>query len=297
MDRIISPNRKVIMPNRRVRHNSLGQMVDQLNSGPSTLEWPDVPVDLHERPVQEYNVKGGRGVGAGFDKDALLNQIARDVNMIASTLVLDRGLIGRVVNITVTPQLILDAQYLRGYLLLNPASVVGLTAVGTLFVSTSLVGATTLASLVLGVANYNTLRLFLRVTAFAGPGPVTFDAQTLDPVDTITFITSQTAFSITATGDSYADLGGFGVDTDFRIFVTVPAATTITFTLGFASKDGLEGTSTGIAQTIFLGSAGVHNSVGFPLLSGKEKAFYLRENTKLFAVTAGATLPMRIFEL
>lgn len=282
------------------RGGPLGQIDSELNYGPKALEWGDVPADLRERDIKEYKVLGGQFIpeGTQVPTNDLLQRILNDTNAIASTLVLDRGLLGRVVLVTSTPQLIVRAEYLRGYLFLNPASAVGLTTAGTLVSSTSLVGATTLSSSSLGVANYNTLRLMLNVTAFAGAGPVTFDAQTLDPVTGTTFITSQSSvFSVTGTGNFYANLGTFGVDTDFRIFVTVPAGTTITFSMGFVLKDGLEGTSAGAIQTIFLGQAGVSSDVGYPLLNGKERGFYLKQNTELYAVTAGPTLPLRVFEL
>ncbi len=270
--------------------------------GPEPLDWQDVPPDLHERPVQNYMTVGGvRGYPVQGGRlsvvDSMLPKIADDVRSIASTTILDRGLIGRVVLVPSTPVEIINSQFVRGYLLLNPALTVGLTAVGSLFTSQSITGLATVNSSTLGVANYNTLRLMLNVTSFTGTGTVTFDAQTLDPVDTVTWITSQTVFSVTGTTTNYANLGGFGVDTDFRISVSVPAGVSITFNLRFVLKDGLEGTSTGAAQTIFIGPAGVTPDVGFPLLPGQEKRFYVRENLVLFAVTSGPTLPLRIFEL
>jgi hypothetical protein len=62
-------------------------------------------------------------------------------------------------------------------------------------------------------------------------------------------------------------------------------------------KDGLEGTSTGVTQTIFIGGAGVLSTAGYPLLSGQERPFYLMENVQLYAVTASPSLSLNIFEL
>ncbi len=295
----VIPIEKVNRVGVSVRQGPLGQIDTELNYGPHALNWSDVPIDLHERQIQEYKVIGGQYIPAGVQPDLsrLIEELKNDTNVIASTLVLDRGLIGRVVLVPSTPVLIAQAQYLRGYLFLNPAAAVGLTSAGTLISSTSLIGATTFQSSALGVANYKTLRLTLNVSAFAGAGPVTFDAQTLDPVDGVTWVTTQTVFSITAVGTFYASLGEFGVDTDFRLNVIVPAGTSLTFTMGFVLKDGLEGTSTGVAQTIFIGPSGVTSEVGYPILSGREKGFYLRQNTELYAVTSGPTLPLRIFEL
>lgn len=283
------------MNNRTLKRvGGMGQLDSEIDYGPSPMDLKDVPVDLRPRYIEGRRV-GGRGVGGIGNSD--IRQLLDDVHSIAGTLVLRRGLLGRVVEVTNSPQLLIDAQEQRGYLLLNPAGVVGLTSQGTIFSSTTLVGATTLLSGSLGVANYKTGRFFLKVTAIAGAGPVTFDLQTLDPVDGITYITSQTIFSVTATGNVYASVGQLGVDVDLKVFVTVPAGTTITFTLGFVLKDGLDGTSAGATQTIFIGGAGVSSNSGYPILSGREKQFYLIENVKIYGVTSGPTLNMNIFEL
>jgi hypothetical protein len=255
--------------------------------------------------VQEYRVSGGNVESFSIPKghgevggDGLLQRIANDTNAIASTLVLDRGLIGRVVLVPNTPVLIARAQFLRGYLFLNPALSVGLTTAGTLLSATNLNSAVSpFNTTTLGVGNYKTLRLTINITNFVGAGPVTFDAQTLDPVSASTWITTQTLLSATGNGNTYVNLGELGVDTDFRVQITIPVGTTLTASIGFILKDGLEGTSSGAAQTIFIGPSGVSADVGFPLLNGKEKAFYLRENTELYAVTDGPTLPLRVFEL
>jgi hypothetical protein len=295
---IIDPRTR--MPVRVRRAGSLGQIDSEFDYGPQPIEKRDVPIDLRERYIR-HDI-GGVGPGGvpllpGGGQD--LSQLIHDVHSLAGTVVLRRGLLGRIATITSVPSLIINQLEKdgRGYLLLNPAGVVGLTAQGTIFSSTTLVGATTLASGALGVANYKTGRFFVVATFVAGAGPVTFDLQTLDPVSGTTWITSQTVFNLVATGNAYASVGDLGIDVDARMFVTVPAGTTITFTVGFVLKDGLEGTSAGATQTIFLGGAGVSNVAGYPLLAGKERSFYFEENVSLYAVTAGPSLSMNIFEL
>ena len=292
---IIDPRTR--QPVRVRRANSLCRVDSEFDHGPQPLSPRDVPIDLRERYIKHdpYGV-GGTGLLPSGAQD--FSQLINDVHSIAGTLVLRRGLIGRVVSIPSTPVLIINQQEVggRGYLLLNPAGVVGLTAKGTLVASQVLVGATTLQSGSLGVANYKTAKLFFNVVFTVGAGPVTFDIQTLDPITgTVQFI-SQT-ISMVATGNVYADIGTLGVDTDLSVLITVPAGTTITVAVGFVLKDGLEGTSTGVTQTIFMGGQGVSSTAGYPLLSGKERPFYLMENVQLYAVTAGPTLDMNIFEL
>lgn len=280
------------------RASSLGQADQEFEYGPEPLPIRDVPIDLRGRIINPYQGGGAGAPGILPNGSQDLTGLINDVHSIAGTLVLRRGLIGRVVTVPNTPILIINQQEIggRGFLLLNPAGVVGLTAKGTLVSSTTLVGATTLQSASLGVANYKTLKLFINATFVAGAGPVTFDLQTLDPVTGTVLFISQTV-SLVATGATYVDLGTLGVDTDFSILVTVPAGTTITFTIGFVLKDGLDGTSAGVTQTIFIGQAGVSTVAGYPLLSGKERAFYIMENVQIYAVTAGPSLSMNIFEL
>jgi hypothetical protein len=282
------------------RAPSLGQIDSELEYGPEPLPIRDVPIDIRGRQIQQYGPGTGPGIGTGILPNGSqdLSGLIGDVHSIAGTLVLRRGLIGRVVTVTSTPSLIINQQEIggRGYLFLNPAGVVGLTAKGTLVSSTTIVGATTLQTASLGVANYKTAKLFFGVTFNAGAGPVTIDIETLDPVTGLLFI-SQTIGPLVATGNVYADLGTLGVDTDLSLLITVPVGTTITLTVGFVLKDGLDGTSAGVTQTIFIGAAGVSTVAGYPLLSGKERSFYIMENVQIYAVTAGPNLNMNIFEL
>lgn len=279
------------------RANSLGQADQELEYGPEPLPIRDVPIDIRSRQIQQYGPGAGAGAGLLPNGSQDLSGLMSDVHSIAGTVVLRRGLLGRVVTVTNVPTLVLNQQEVggRGYLFLNPAGVVGLTAKGTLISSTVLVGATTLQSASLGVANYKNGKLFFGVTFNVGAGPVTIDIQTLDPVTGQLFI-SQT-LSLGATGNVYANLGTLGVDTDLSVLVTVPVGTTITITAGFVLKDGLDGTSAGVTQTIFMGQAGVSTVAGYPILSGKERSFYIMENVQIFAVTAGPSLSLNVFEL
>lgn len=286
--------RKMIPPGMR-RGGALGQLDEELGYGPSPLPITEIPGDLLPRFIQGGMQRAGMPGGAGGGD---LSQLIYDVHSIAGVLRLERGLLGRVVTLTSTPQEIINCQDMggRGYLILNPAGATGLTTTGTLISSQTLVGATTLTSGSLGVANYDTLRFWVEATFVAGVGPVTFDWQTRNPV-TGTYITSQTVFNLAATGNAYASIGALGVDTDGQMLVTVPAGTTITFSVGYCLKDGLEGTSAGASQTIFIGGPGVTSQAGYPILNGKEKQFYLRENVSLWGVTSGASLDVNIFEL
>lgn len=281
--------------------NGLGEVTEremmELINGPPSLAYGDIPIDMYPRYVDNYQRNPDGSISSGgmamSPLDAYLDRIARDTNILASVATLKRGLFGRTVTVTTTPQLIINAEYLRGYIILNPNELAGATSAGTLLASAARTA--TGESAALGVANFMEAHYFLDITNIVGGGNLTIDLQTLDPASG-NWVTAQTIFSaVGATGTSYAYVGALGTATDARVAWTVSAGT-ITFSVGFVLKNGLIGTSAGLSQTIYLGSAGVTVDSGFPLLNGQSEKFFLQENVQLFAV-ANATLPLKIFEL
>lgn len=302
---IIPANRLIRQPNRgRINMqglNGLGEDVvyahTELENGPSSLPYHSVPVDMYPRYVENWQRNPDGSIseagGTGDPVSDLLSRIARDTNQIASTVVLRRGLLGRTVSVTTTPQLVINAEYLRGYIILNPNEVAGATSAGTLLSSAARTGSGTSAAL--GVANFLNAHYFLDLTAITA-GTLDIDLQVLDPVSG-NWATVQNIFSTgTAPSTLYAEVGTLGTPTDVRVAWSVSGGGTATFSVGFVLKNGLVGTSAGTLQTIFLGGPGVTVESGFPLLNGVDKTFFLEENLQLYAV-ANATLPLKIFEL
>ena len=270
----------------------------ELINGPVSLEYSDIPVDMYPRVVDNYqrNADGSLvpvGDGVMDPLSLLLERIANDTGVIASTSLLRRGLLGRTITVTTTPQLIINAEYLRGYIILNPNELAGATSAGTILASASRSGTGNSSSL--GVANFLSGHFFLDITATSGGGTVALDLEVLDPASG-NWAVAQTIFAATGVvGTTYAYVGELGIPTDVRIAWTI-AAGTVTFSVGYVLKNGLIGTSAGISQTIYLGGPGVSTTSGFPLLNGQSQKFFLQENLQLFAV-ADATLPLKIFEL
>jgi hypothetical protein len=283
--------------NRIRRASSLGQLDREKIFGPSPIDPIDLPIDLRERFISQGIHQGIPGVPAQ-DKTGLgLGGLIKDVRSIAARSVINKGLLGRVYTITSTPLEVVRAEYDRAYLLLNPASVAGLTTTGTLFNAEVMAGLNTFTSSEIGCANYRTGRFFLELTYTAGAGnTVTVDLQTKSPV-TSNYITAQTIFSVTANSSLYADVGTLGIDTDFQILVTVPAATTVIVSLGYVLKDGLEGTTSGSSQTIYIGSSGVSPNSGYPILNGREREWFVLQNSSIYAVSSGSNLTLNVFEL
>lgn len=259
------------------------------------IEMPeDLPIDLHRRKVTER--PGGSAAALaqqGIDKDELIARILYNTDILASVNVLDRGLIGRSVTIGTTPTRIIQSQFLRGYIVMNPSLIVGGTAVGTLLASTTTSVAGNTQSDPLGVANYRDLHLFLDVTS--ATGTLDIYAQALDPV-TLNWADTQLLYSgIAATGTYYANPGSLGLATDLALRWEITGGP-FTFSIGYALKEGLPGTGAGVGKTLYLGNSGVTIESGFPLLEGQSRPFYLKENTELWAV-ANTSLDLRVFEL
>lgn len=260
----------------------------------------ELPIDLYPRVIRDRTagpVPSGPPM-QGIDlSNQFLEQISYHTNIMASTLVLDRGLIGRRITVGVTPTRIIQAQFLRGYIVMNPSLIVGGTAAGEIKASSLESTAGNTQADPLGVANYRDLHLFLDVTAVTGATP-TLDiyAQALDPV-TLKWADTQLLYSgISTTGTFYANPGSLGLATDFAIRWEIAAASSFTFSVNFALKEGLPGTGAGVGKTLFLGNSGVTVESGFPLLEGQSRPFFLKDNTELWAV-ANTSLDLSVFEL
>lgn len=256
-----------------------------------------LPPDLAPRQVRTGALildKNGFLPASREGTEGYLRHLVENSDILVSANVLGRASLGRQFTITTTPQRILDGRFLRGYLLTNPTPSVALTATATLFSSASRSGSGNSQATPLGVASYNTARLFLDITAITGVGSTVINTQTQDPIS-LNWATAQNDIfgAPTTVGTYYANLGDFGIDRAFAAAFTINS-TTSTFSLGAILKGGLPGGSTGLANTIFLGpDADVNSTNGYPLQEAKERKLFLRANAELWAVSlisGGVTL-------
>jgi hypothetical protein len=302
--RIVRPRIRRIPPGLRPSDfDDAGQkaLLSVLEASPVPLEYNQIPVDLRERAIQEYTGYEP-GVPHGLTGEELSNywlkRITAAAEMIASTLILNRGLIGRVVTIGTTAVIVAEAQYLRGYIFLNPSASVGLTLATTVLASTAVTAAGNTQSTSIGVANFLSAHFFIDVTAIGATTTLVVILQAFDPL-TETWFNAQQLLSTGLTGSFYITAGTVGIVTDMAIRWTVTGgANTATFSVEMVLKDGLPGASaTGLTQTIYLGPSGVTTTNGFPLLEGQQKAFFLKEGVQLLGIAEVANLTLRVFEL
>ena len=233
--------------------------------------------------------------------EKMLKVILENTGIMISSQVIERGLVGRTLSIGTTPVKIIDGLFSRGYIILNPSSVSGaLTSAGTILASALHAALATgnTDGAALGVANYRNIKLFLDISA-SGGGTVEIDIKSQDPVSNNWVVTQSDIFNAPSAIETYyADLGALGLDNSFAIDFTIGAGGDSTFSIGFVLKDGLNGTSSGLSNTIYLGSADVKVATGLPLLEGQKEKLWARDNTTLYAVSAvsGGT-DISVFEL
>ncbi len=177
---------------------------------------------------------------------------------------LTRNFLGRVVQVLTIPTLIYDAPYPQNIMLTNPAPIPGGLVTGT-GLATQQVGVVALGNSQLTpvfLSNYLNMHLFLNITAIAAGTTWSFFNQILDPVtglwvDSQALIAGVTPAIVGAWTNAsfYAFIGQFGVGLQYALRWTLDGgAGAISFTVSYALKEGLFGSSGGLSLVIYLGS-------------------------------------------
>ncbi len=259
--------------------NSFGQL-------PNDNDLRDLPPDLWPRFPREGPYK--RDLDAPADRGVAPPQIG-------NAIYLSRSLIGQTIVVGTTPVLLVRSTVLWPWIVLNPSQSVGLTSSVTGFSGTASTGDLTAPGI--GVAGFESAHLHLNVTAMTGGALWDIYAQTFDSISGV-WMDSQAVFTnIAATGSYYAFPNTFGIATDLRFrYVRTAGAGTLTNSIGVALKVGSGGSSTGLAQVIYVGGEGVTTVSGFPILEGTSLTFVIEEGVELWAVAA-TTLNARLFML
>lgn len=210
-----------------------------------------------------------------------VKDMASYLELLASFRTITKSLNTRLVSVGTKPTLLVKAPTSRSYTIINPTPAVGLTTSATFF-NSAISAAGNTQNIPVGVANYDTMHFFASITNAVGltlniivmvQSPITgnwIDTQDINPV------------GFTANGDIYANVGNFGIATNFAVRWTITG--TCTLALGYVLKGGLGGSSQGSVNTIFLGNSGVSVTTGFPLLEGQSRDYNFRENAEMYAV-------------
>jgi hypothetical protein len=217
----------------------------------------------------------------------LLASIADSTNRLASLRTISYAMTSRSIVVGTTPTLILNAPRDRAYTIINPTAAVGLTTSGLLFQPLSISAAGNSQNVPLGVANYDSLHLFINVANASG--------LTLNVISQVSNIINNNWIDvqdvvpqgITTNGDFYFNMGNFGVATQFAVRCTISGSCTLS--VGYVLKGGLGGSSTGSVNTVFLGDTGVSLQAGYPLLEGQSRDFNVLENGVIYGIAAQST--------
>jgi hypothetical protein len=245
-----------------------------------------LPPDLYEKQVY-----------VGEKQPGSSDRITPPPNL-GEAVYLSRGFQGRSILIGTTATLIERATSARGYLVLNPSRSAGLTNSFLIASGAGIVAAGNTQATPVGVANFLNLHLHLIVTVEAGGASWDFIMQTRDPITGL-WADVQTVFAavIPPAANYYAYVGNMGVAVDMAFRWNPVLAGAISFSLSGTLKDGVIGSSAGLAQTVFIGgNEGVSVVSGYPVLEGQEKPFIIGDNVELWGI-ANTPTTINIFEL
>lgn len=193
---------------------------------------------------------------------------------------------------TTATQILAPNKSPRGYLFMNPSQFLTGATLDTTMFPAAVRGAGTYTSNAINVQGLRTARFFLNISA--SPATLVVNVQTQDPV-TGNWATAQTDIfgGVVAINTFYANIGEIGVD-DFIRLQVVQTGAGANWSIGMVNKEAFG--SIVSAPGVFLGNANVTAGIGYPILGGQEKRFWLMDNTPLFAIALAAT-NLKVFQL
>jgi len=250
----------------------------------------ELPPDLRRKVIQDYS----------YTEESIEQKALESIEAAASINALTRGLYGRSITVGLTPTLVVRAERLRSYLFKNPESSIGLVSESTIraLAPASTSGSTQATPL--DVSSYRDAHLFVDCTDINGASPeLRIYTQAQDPASG-NWTDIQQVFAIGVIGTYYEHIGVFGVTSNLALRWEIwPLGTSnATFSIGAVLKDGLlRSAAEGNTQAIYLGPEGVKAEIGYPLLEGQERVFYMKENVELYAVGKTTGLELKVFEL
>lgn len=216
-------------------------------------------------------------------------------NLVMGVLYLTRPPQGSSFTIGLTPVLIASPPFLSPILITNKNAAAVALSQQTMMASgaTAVAGNTQLTPL--SVGNFLNEHFFLDVTACTGTWDFYLQAQ--DPLST-KWVDIQALFSdITSISTYYAYTGALGVAKTVAVRWVPTSAGSITFSLSTVLKQGLGGSVTGAAGTIFIGGSSVNVGNGLPLYEGTERVLYTESSITLYAVAAIAGIVIQVYNI
>jgi len=213
-------------------------------------------------------------------------------------LFLRRGFQSRSVNLAANvSSLLIDSVYVAVCMILNPSSSPsGLqpSEQGN-WDMIAAVGAGNNQVNPLGVANYLDYHLFMNIISITGRW--SFFLQTQDPV-TLAWTDVGLLWDAVDNTDTdlYAPLLQLGTPLNIALRWNMDVAGAISFSLGYAAKEFLGGSSTGASQNLFIGSNdGVSLVSGYPIQPGESITLITDEGVKVWGISQ-SVMAVKVFE-
>jgi hypothetical protein len=207
------------------------------------------------------------------------------------------------ITVLTVPTLILPPPHEWPYLISNPSLAVGLTTSYTWTLAGVIASGNTQAN-PFGVANYLNCQFHINITNITGAATWDIWYQSRDPftgnwgdVQTIAIGLSAALAPFPVTYP--VPVGNFGIVTDLclRYVKTGGApADALTATITATLKEGIGGSSTGLARTIYLGGDDVTINTGLEIREGGKEIVKLGPDITLYAI-AGTPIPIKVFTL
>ena len=213
---------------------------------------------------------------------------------LGDALPLTRSLICRNYTVTTTRQRLIRTTHDWPYLISNPQRARGLAeAVNTSGVTTVQVA----RAFPYSTQNYEHAHLFFTVTAITGTWDLSL--QSYDTATAQYFTTQVLSAGMTTTANSQYFLLGPRSLSGFIAFLLNPtAAGTLSYTFSLLFTNGNGVGLTGTSDIVYLGGPNVTTSTGFPLLPDTSRAFAIKGNVDLWAISSlSAGLTTSVFTL
>lgn len=230
----------------------------------------------------------------------LFEIMARNLEILGSMRIINRGITTRKVAVTSTPTLVMGSTVPSAITIINPTPAVGLTTDLVLYPAGTVLSANGNSQAVpIYCSNYDSVHMYVSITNIGGAPLVDMYMQTKNPqtgnwVD-IQAISPPGGFA--ANGEYYSFFSGFGVNGQVALrWEATGVWGSVTLGIGYTLKIGLGGSNTGSSNTVYIGSAGVTRFGGYPIFEGQYRDFNMRENVDLFAVSGGADVDVNIIE-
>lgn len=285
---------------------------NEIMIGGQRIRVPRVSPTEFSRQNLYDGLSGLNGIGAvkpipAPTTDELLRNMIGQLSTFQLTQILKKTMVPRAVTVGTTPTRIILSRSYKGYIIVNPESILtgGAVEEGSL-IGSGLTGLSVSgdgSGVTIGVSNYKSAHIWLDIISRDSGSPqYDFYLQARMPISTswadvqLIFPDSEHATAV-GTYYKFVDMEGIAENMRIRWVKVSGGVDVITFNSEYLLKDPLPGTAEGLSRTVYMGgNNGVTVNAGFPLLEGQSRDFTLEPGAELWGI-ANESVTMNVFEL